>query len=450
MTATDTPHGAVGASEAGAVSDGAAPDLTDLELAEIRAQFPILHRTVRDGQPLVYLDNGATSQKPETVLAAERDFYTRLNSAPHRGAHALSEEATEAYEDARIRIAAFIGATPETIVFTKSATESLNLVAQAMLASPHPGIPGSERFAIGPGDEILVTELEHHANLVPWQEVARRSGATLRWIPLAADGTLDLSDLDRLVTPQTKVVALAHVSNVLGTLLPLERIIPAARAVGATIVLDACQSVPHLPVDVGSLDVDFVAFSGHKMYGPMGIGILWGRPEMLAALPPFLTGGSMIEVVHMEGSSYMPPPARFEAGVPAAAQAVGLAAATSFLDSIGMDRLHGHAQALTGRLLGGLLERPWVRVLGPTDGRERGGAVAFEVPGVHAHDVGQVLDASGVAVRVGHHCAWPLHRALECRASVRASVGVYTTPGEIDALLEALDRVPGIFGIEGV
>lgn len=425
-----------------------ATPFTEAELGAIRAQFPILGRTVREDKPLVYLDNGATTHKPLSVLDAERDFYTRLNSAPHRGAHALSEEATEAYESARERIAAFIGATPETVVFTKSATESLNLVAQAFVTGEHPGVPGSERFTLREGDEILVTEVEHHANLVPWQEVARRTGATLRWIPVQPDGSLDLSGLDALVTERTKVVALSHVSNVLGTMTPLHQIVPAARSVGALVVLDACQSVPHMPVDVRELDVDLLAFSGHKMLGPMGVGILWGRDEVLQAMPPFLTGGSMIEIVRMEGSSYLPAPARFEAGVPAAAQAIGLAAAVDWLTEVGMDRVHAHEQALTRQILAGLAEREWVRVLGPADAGARGGAVAFDVAGIHAHDVGHVLDAEGVAVRVGHHCAWPLHRALDSRASARASVAVYTTPAEVDTFLAALDTVPHVFGME--
>ncbi|WP_179464140.1 aminotransferase class V-fold PLP-dependent enzyme [Janibacter alkaliphilus] len=421
-------------------------------MRDIRGRFPVLSRTVRDGRPLVYLDSGATSHKPESVLDAERDFYTRMNSAPHRGAHALSEEATEAYEGARERIARFIGAGTDEIVFTKSATESLNLVAHALSGGPHPQAPGSEDIVLRPGDEVLVTELEHHANLVPWQEACRRSGATLRWIPLGPDGRLDLSGLDELITERTKVLALAHVSNVLGTVIPLEQIVPRAKAVGALVVLDACQSVPHLPVDVrqlSELGVDLLAFSGHKMLGPMGIGVLWGRPSVLEALPPFLTGGSMIEIVRMEGSTYLPPPARFEGGVPAASLAVGLAAATDVLDELGMDAVHAHEQALGARMLEGLAARDWVRVLGPTDMAERGGTVAFDVDGVHAHDVGQVLDAAGVAVRVGHHCAWPLHRALDVRASVRASVGVYNTLEEIDVLLGALDEVPAIFGTGG-
>lgn len=420
---------------------------TDEEVARIRADFPILARTVRDGAPLVYLDSGATSHKPVQVLDAERDFYERLNSAPHRGAHALSEEATAAYEGARERIASFIGAQAQDVVFTKNATESLNLVAYAFSNSPHPGIPGSERFALGEGDEVLVTEMEHHANLVPWQELCRRTGATLRWIPVTDDGRLDLSTLDELLTERTKVVAAVHASNVLGTVNPLDEIVTRAHDVGALVVLDACQSVPHLATDVSDLGVDFLAFSGHKMFGPSGIGVLWGRSELLEAMPPFLTGGSMIETVHMEGSTYAPPPQRFEAGVPMTAQAIGLAAAVDYIEQLGIERIHAHELALVERLLAGLATRPWVTVVGPTDLESRGGTVAFVVDGVHAHDVGQILDNAGVAVRVGHHCAWPLHRRFKVAATTRASFAAYNTTAEVDTLLEALDRVPQIFGV---
>ena len=420
---------------------------TEEEVAAIRADFPILARTVRDGAPLVYLDSGATSHKPVQVLDAERDFYERLNSAPHRGAHALSEEATAAYEGARERIAAFIGAQAQDVVFTKNATESLNLVAYAFSNSPHPGIPGSERFALGEGDEVLITEMEHHANLVPWQELCRRTGATLRWIPVTDDGRLDLSTLDELINDRTKVVALVHASNVLGTVNPLDEIVTRAHGVGALVVLDACQSVPHIGIDVADLGADFVAFSGHKMFGPSGIGVLWGRRDLLGAMPPFLTGGSMIEMVRMEGSTYAPPPQRFEAGVPMTAQAIGLAAAVDYINELGIERIHAHELALTERLLAGLATRSWVTVVGPTDLESRGGTVAFVVDGVHAHDVGHVLDSAGVAVRVGHHCAWPLHRRFKVAATTRASFAAYNTVDEVDALLEALDRVPQIYGV---
>lgn len=435
-------------------STATADPFTPAELDRIRGDFEILGRTVRDGKPLVYLDSGATSQKPDRVLDAERAFYTTMNSAPHRGAHALSEEATEAYEAARAKVAAFIGAAPEEIVFTKNATEALNLVAYAFSNGATGGGGGDgSRFRIGPGDEVLVTEMEHHANLVPWQELCRRTGATLRWIPVTASGRLDLSAIERddLLNPRTKVFAFTQVSNVLGTVNPVQDLVARARAVaggGPLVVLDACQSVPHLAIDVADLGVDALAFSGHKMLGPMGIGVLWARTDLLEQMPVFLTGGSMIETVTMEGSTYAPAPQKFEAGVPMAAQAVGLGAAVDYLSDIGMDRVAGHEHALAQRLLAALAQRPWVRVVGPDTMDDRSGTVAFVVDGVHAHDVGQVLDEAGVAVRVGHHCAWPLHRALGVLATSRASFAVYNTPSEVDALVAALDQVPGIFGLD--
>ncbi|MEW1953661.1 SufS family cysteine desulfurase [Terrabacter sp. NPDC080008] len=421
---------------------------TDGELAAIRGDFPILARTVRDGRPLVYLDSGATSHKPVAVLDAERAFYEQHNAAVHRGAHQLAEEATDDFEAARATIASFIGAPAHEVVFTKNATEALNLVAYAFSNAAPTDEPKDERFVLGPGDEILVTEMEHHANLVPWQELARRTGATLRWVPVGADGALDLTDLDDLLTTRTKVFAFTHVSNVLGTVNPVSELARRAHEVGALVVVDACQSVPHLPVDVATLGADFLAFSGHKMYGPMGVGVLWGRAELLEVMPPFLTGGSMIELVTMERSTYAPAPQKFEAGVPNAAQAVGLAAAVRWIEAIGIERMHAHEAALVDLLQRGLAERPWVRVVGPPLGTGRGGAVAFVVEGVHAHDVGQVLDDAGVAVRVGHHCAWPLHRALGAPATTRASFAVHNTVADVEALLAALDRVPAIFGLE--
>ncbi|NYJ74750.1 cysteine desulfurase [Allobranchiibius huperziae] len=424
------------------------------DATEVRENFPLLSRTVRDGKPLVYLDSGATSQKPVAVLDAERDFYEHHNAAVHRGAHQLAEEATDAYEGARATIASFIGAQPDEVVFTKNATEALNLVAYAFsnagaagaLDGADPQVAG--RLRIGPGDEIVVTEMEHHANLVPWQELCRRTGATLRWIPVTGTGELDLSDLGSIVTERTKVLAFAHVSNVTGVINPVETLVAAAHRVGALVVLDACQSVPHLPVDVAALGVDFLAFSGHKMLGPLGIGVLWGRSELLAAMPPFLTGGSMIELVTMEGSTYAAPPQRFEAGVPVAAQAVGLGAACDYLSALGMDGVLAHDRVITAAVLQELAKRPWVTVLGPTDPQKRCGAVAFSVDEVHPHDVGQILDDAGVAVRTGHHCAWPLHRAHRITASTRVSFSVYTTLEDVAAFATALDRVPQIFGLE--
>ncbi len=413
----------------------------------MRADFPILSRTVRDGRPLVYLDSGATSQRPRPVLDAERAFLEQHNAAVHRGAHQLAEEATDAYESARARIAAFVGADPGEVVFTKNATEGINLVAYAMgNSSVRTGLgPESERFALGPGDEIVITELEHHANLVPWQELCRRTGATLRWYRVTADGRLDLDSIE--LSERTKLVAFAHQSNVLGTVLPVAELVRRAKAVGALTLLDACQSVPHMPVHLTQLGVDFAAFSGHKMLGPSGIGVLYGRAELLAAMPPFLTGGSMIELVRMEGSTYAPPPQRFEAGVPMTSQAVGLGAAVDYLGGIGMDAVHAHEMELVRLTLAGLAEVPGVRVIGPTDLADRGGAVAFVVDGVHAHDVGQVLDDHGVAVRVGHHCAWPLHRRFGVAATVRASFHVYNTPDEIAALISGVRAARDFFGV---
>ncbi len=431
----------------------AAQPFSDEEVARVRADFPILTRTVRDGKPLVYLDSGATSHKPTVVLDAERAFYEHHNSAVHRGAHQLSEEGTDAYESARATIAAFIGARADEVVFTKNATEALNLVAYAFSNATHgggggAGEEGASRFAIGPGHEILVTEMEHHANLVPWQELGRRTGATLRWVPVTPDGRLDLTDLDTLLTERTAVLAVTHISNVLGTVNPVKELTARAHEHGALVVLDACQSVPHLPTSVTDLGVDFLAFSGHKLFGPLGIGVLWGRPDLLDEMPVFLTGGSMIETVTMEGSTYAPVPQKFEAGVPMAAQAIGLAAAVDYLQALGMDRVAAHEQQLSEHLLKGLAQRPWVRVVGPEDAADRGSAVAFVVDGVHAHDVGQVLDHDGVAVRVGHHCAWPLHRALRVPATTRATFAAYNTVAEVDVLLEALDKVPAVFGLE--
>jgi cysteine desulfurase/selenocysteine lyase len=432
------------------VAVGAA--FTAEESTAVRDDFAILSRTVRGGKPLVYLDSGATSHKPRQVLDAERAFYETQNSAVHRGAHQLAEEATDAFEGARETIAGFIGAQTQEVVFTKNATEALNLVAYAFSNAAAAGAMDgvdpalAARFALGVGDEIVITEMEHHSNLVPWQELARRTGATLRWIGVTDDGRLNLDDLQTVITERTKVVAFTHVSNVLGTINPVATIVDRARSVGALTVLDACQSVPHLAIDVAELGVDFVAFSGHKMLGPMGIGVLWGRYEFLAAMPPFLTGGSMIEIVKMEGTTYASPPQRFEAGVPMAAQAVGLAAACDYLTALGMERVTAQEHELTEALLAGLAQRPWVRVIGPVDGKDRSGAVAFVVEGIHPHDVGQILDDAGVAVRVGHHCAWPLHRRMGITATTRASFAAYNTLAEVDVLLTALDRVPVIFG----
>ncbi len=414
------------------------------DVAAVRADFPILGRAVRGGKPLVYLDSGATSHKPRQVLDAERDFYTIHNSAAHRGAHLLGEEATDAYEGARARVAAFIGADPGEIVFTKSATEALNLVAYAMSNAATAGRQ-AQRFRVGPGDEVLVTEMEHHANLVPWQQLCQRTGATLRWFGVTPEGRLDLSRSDELIGDRTKVVAVTHQSNVTGTVPPVAEIAARAHARGALVVADGAQSVPHRPTDVTALGADFLAFSAHKMLGPSGIGVLWGRRELLEAMPPFISGGSMIEVVRMEGSTFLPPPERFEAGVPAAAQAVGLAAACDYLDALGIQNVAAHEEELTAHALGALGEIPGVRILGPLTTEQRGGAVSFTVDEVHPHDVGQVLDELGIAVRANHHCAWPLHRALGVQASTRATFYVYNTHDEVDALVEGVRQAQRFF-----
>lgn len=416
---------------------------TALDVARLREDFPILSRTVRDGRPLVYLDSGATSQRPLAVLDAERDFLLTSNAAVHRGAHQLAEEATDAYEAARETIAAFVGVGPDEIVFTKNATEGINVVAYALGDPRAAGILGGK--ALGPGDTVVITELEHHANLVPWQELCHRTGATLRWFPLRDDYRLDLSDIDSLLTPATKVLALTHQSNVLGTIPPVADLTAAAHRAGALVVLDACQSVPHFPVDVTALGVDFAAFSGHKMLGPTGIGGLYGRYDLLEVLPPFLTGGSMIEQVYMDHSTYLPPPARFEAGTPPVTQAVALATAVDYLSNIGMAAVAAHETELAARAIDGLHRLEGVTVFGPSEMTDRGSAVAFLVDGIHPHDVGQLLDDAGVAVRVGHHCAWPLHRRYGVSASTRATFGVYSTADEVDALLAAVSDTQTFF-----
>jgi cysteine desulfurase / selenocysteine lyase len=416
-----------------------------LDVDAIRADFPVLTRTVRNGNPLVYLDSGATSQKPAGVLYAERAFYELHNAAAHRGTHLLGEEATDAYEGARTKIAAFIGAQPGEVVFTKNATEAINLVAYAMSNATVTG--GSDRLRVLPGDEILITEMEHHANLVPWQQLCERTGATLRWLNVTPDGRLDLDRLDTLLTERTKIVALTHQSNVTGTIPPVAEIASAAHDKGALVLADAAQSVPHQPVDVAALGVDFLAFSGHKMLGPYGIGVLFGRSDLLEEMPPFLTGGSMIEMVRMEGSTFLPPPQRFEPGVPAVAQAVGLATAVDYLSGLGMGHVAAHEESLAAHALDALREINGVRILGPDTTKDRGGAVAFEVEGVHPHDVGQVLDELGIAVRTGHHCAWPLHRALGVQASTRATFYVYNTHAEVDALADGIRYAQRFFGV---
>lgn len=414
-----------------------------LDVARLREDFPILSRTVRDGRPLVYLDSGATSQRPLAVLDAERDFLLTSNAAVHRGAHQLAEEATDAYEAARETIAAFVGVGPDEIVFTKNATEGINVVAYALGDARAAGTLGGK--PLGPGDTVVITELEHHANLVPWQELCRRTGATLRWYGVTDDGRIDLDSLE--LDESVKVLAFSHQSNVTGAIADVAELVARARRVGALVVLDACQSVPHLPVDFHALDVDFAAFSGHKMFGPSGVGVLYGRPELLEQLPPFITGGSMIETVTMAESTYAPPPQRFEAGVPMTSQVVGLGAAVDYLNGLGMAAVAEHEHTLVEHALAALTEIDGLRLLGPAEATDRGAAIAFVVDGVHAHDLGQILDDDGVAIRVGHHCAWPLHRRLGVPASARASFAAYNTVEEIEVLAASIRRAQDFFGV---
>ena len=412
-----------------------------LDAHAIAQDFPILSRKIRDGKRLVYLDSGATSQKPNVVIDAESDFYRLHNAAVHRGAHQLAEEATDAYEGAREIVAQFLNASVDEIVFTKNATESLNLISYAM-GNAAPG----NRFHLKAGDSIVVTEMEHHANLIPWQQLAARTGATLKWFTVTDDGRLDLSQLNSMIDEKTKVVALTHQSNVLGTINPLGAITKRAHEVGAVVVLDACQSVPHMKTDVKALDIDFLAFSGHKAVGPTGIGVFWGRAELLADLPPFLTGGSMIENVTMESATWAPAPKKFEAGVPNMAQAVGLGAALTYLTKIGMDNIHQHEIALTKYLLEGLSAITDLRIIGPKTTELRGGVVSFTLGDIHPHDLGQYLDSQGIAVRTGHHCAWPLTRKLGVPATTRASVYLYNTTDDLDALIYGVQGAQKYFG----
>jgi cysteine desulfurase/selenocysteine lyase len=411
-----------------------------VDLSKYKKDFPIFARKVRGGNPLIYLDSGATSQKPESVISAEANFYRTINAAVHRGAHLLAEEASEAYESARANVAKFIGANTDEVVFTKSATESLNMVAYSL------GNPGSTPH-ISAGDEIVVSEMEHHANLIPWQQLAKRTGAKLTWFSITKDGRLDLSDISKVITKKTKIVAITHQSNVFGTIVPLTEITKAAHSVGALVVLDACQSAPHFAIDVKKLDVDFLAFSGHKALGPTGVGVLWGKAEVLEKLEPALFGGSMVDSVTMEGATWASAPRKFEAGVPNMAQAVGLSAAIDYLNIVGMDKIFEHEQELTQQLLTGLSKISGVNVVGPLDMKDRGGVISFTVDGVHPHDVGQVLDQYGIAVRTGHHCAWPLMKKLNLVGTTRASFHLYNDSDDINALLEAIEKVKSYFKV---
>ena len=415
------------------------------DVARIRKDFPILERQVRDGQPLIYLDSANTSQKPRQVLDAMADFYERHNANIHRATHQLGEEATQAYEGARAKVVPFIGANEAAeVVFTKNVSEAINLVAYAMGNATATGQHG--RFSLGPGDEIVITEMEHHSNIVPWQLLCQRTGATLRWFGVTPDGRLDTAGIDGLITERTKLVALVHQSNVLGTINPVRAIADRAHAAGALVLVDAAQSVPHMPVDVAGLGADFLGFTAHKMCGPTGIGVLWGRRELLEEMPPFLGGGEMIETVWIDHSTFAAPPHKFEAGTMPIAQAVGLGAAIDYLGEVGLDEVRAHEHALIGHALQALGEIEGVRILGPAEPVDRGAAISFTVDGVHPHDVSQVLDESGIAVRAGHHCAWPLHRAFGVQASTRASVYLYNTRDEVDALAEGIRAAQRFFG----
>ena len=421
-----------------------------LDVGRVRKDFPILDRQVRGGRPLIYLDSANTSQKPRQVIDAISGFYERHNANIHRATHELSEEATAAYEGARIKVAGFVGARDESeIIFTKNVSEAINLVAYSMgnASAGAPGPASPDRFRLGPGDEIVVTEMEHHSDLVPWQLLCQRTGATLRWFSVTPEGRLDLANLDELVNERTKLVALVHQSNVLGTINPVRLVAGRAHAVGALVLADAAQSVPHMPVDVQDLGADFVGFTGHKMCGPTGIGVLWARRELLDEMPPFLGGGEMIETVWMDHSTFATPPHKFEAGTMPIAEAVGLSAAIDYLNEVGRESIHAHEQALLTDALAQLAGIDGLRILGPAEPGDRGTAISFEVDGVHPHDVSQVLDELGIAVRAGHHCAWPLHRALGVQASTRASFYLYNTHEEVAALADGIRQAQKFFGV---
>ena len=421
-----------------------------LDVGRIRKDFPILDRQVRGGRPLIYLDSANTSQKPRQVIDAISGFYERHNANIHRATHELGEEATAAYEGARIKVAGFVGARDESeIIFTKNVSEAINLVAYSMgnASAGAPGPASPDRFRLGPGDEIVVTEMEHHSDLVPWQLLCQRTGATLRWFGVTPEGRLDLTNLGELVSERTKLVALVHQSNVLGTINPVRLIADRAHAVGALVLADAAQSVPHMPVDVQDLGADFVGFTGHKMCGPTGIGVLWARRELLEEMPPFLGGGEMIEAVWMDHSTFAAPPHKFEAGTMPIAEAAGLSAAIDYLNEAGRESIHAHEQALLTDALAQLAGIDGLHILGPAEPEDRGTAISFEVDGVHPHDVSQVLDELGIAVRAGHHCAWPLHRALGVQASTRASFYLYNTHEEVAALADGIRQAQRFFGV---
>jgi cysteine desulfurase / selenocysteine lyase len=414
-----------------------------LDVEAVRKDFPILAREVH-GVPLVYLDSANTSQKPQVVLDTMAEFYSRHNANVARAVHTLGSEATTLYEAARDKVAAFVNARRrEEIIFTKNSSEALNLVAYAI--SNATTFPGADRFRIGPGDEVVVTEMEHHSNIVPWQLLCQRTGATFRWLPIDDDGRLVDSAIDEIITERTKVLAFVHQSNALGTINPVERLVAKAKSVGALTVVDASQSAPHLPLDVQALDADFVAFTGHKLYGPTGVGVLVGRYELLAELPPFLGGGEMIETVDLAGTTFAAPPHRFEAGTPMIAEAVGLGAAVDYLSALGMDNVAAHEHELVEYALPRLAAIDGVRIIGPSDTVDRGATIAFTIAGIHPHDVAQLLDEYGIAVRAGHHCARPVCVRYGVPATTRASFGIYTTTEEIDALVRGVERVKEMF-----
>lgn len=417
------------------------------ELEVVRKDFPILSRTFEGGLPLVYLDSANTSQKPQVVIDTMVDHLERHNANIARAMHHLGAEATESFEAARDTVAAFVGAPErDEVIFTKNASEALNLVANTMAWPPTTGGPGLQ---VREGDEVVITEMEHHSNIVPWQLLTQRTGASLRWLGVTDSGELDLSNIDELLTPRTKVVALTWVSNMLGTVNPIGLVARKAHEVGAVVVVDASQAAPQLPIDLAAMPAeerpDFLVFTGHKTVGPTGIGVLWGRRELLEQLPPFLGGGEMIATVTMERSTYAPIPHKFEAGTPPIVEAVGLGAALTYLSHIGMEAVHAHEQAITGYALEGLGSVKGLTVLGPLDPAKRGGAISFELDGVHPHDVAQVLDSRGIAIRAGHHCAKPAHARFGVQASSRMSSYLYTTPSEIDALVEGLEYTRSYF-----
>ncbi|WZH53596.1 MAG: cysteine desulfurase [Nocardioides alkalitolerans] len=413
------------------------------QLEVVRKDFPILERTLAGGMPLVYLDSANTSQKPQCVIDTMVDHLERHNANVARAMHQLGAESSEAFEAARDKVAAFIGApSRDEVIFTKNASEALNLVANTLAWA-------RGDLALGEGDVVVTTEMEHHSNIVPWQLLTQRTGATLRWFGLTDDGHLDLSNIDELITERTKVVTFTWVSNMLGTVNPVAEITRRAHEVGALVVVDASQAAPQLPIDLAAMPAeerpDLLAFTGHKVVGPTGIGVLWGSRAVLDELPPFLGGGEMIATVAMERSTYAGIPHKFEAGTPPIVEAVGLGAAVDYLSDLGMQHVHAHEQAITAYALEGLATIPGLTVLGPLDAAQRGGAISFEIDGVHPHDVAQVLDSRGVAVRAGHHCAKPAHARFGVQSSTRMSSYLYTTPGEIDALVEALEYTRSYF-----